>query len=181
MLTTLFSWKSHINWLFQFFWASVHSAIESHDVFRMPTIFRLTKAKFCHWYERTRSNGGRRVTVAVRRDSSRCHTLNGWLCMSYRCHHCWLAALAVQSPLIASGLQSGQFWTMLTAVWDLVPSVLHLSDGFQCSPTLNCQPYEGRLPLTSWWRKSSNMTVWQSSLISLAHHCYDWHPGSRCG
>jgi len=65
----------------------------------------------------------------------------------------------------------------------LVPSVLHLSHGFQCSPTLNRQPYEGRLPLTSWWRKSSNMTVSQSSLISLTHHCYDWHPGSccRCG
>ena len=29
--------------------------------------------------------------------------------------------------------------------------------------------YEGRLPLTSWWRKSSNMTVGQSSLISLTH------------
>jgi len=25
------------------------------------------------------------------------------------------------------------------------------------------------------------MTVGQSRLISLAHHCYDWHPGSRCG
>ena len=34
----------------------------------------------------------------------------------------------------------------------------------------NRQPYEGRLPLTSWWRKSSNMTVGQSSLIYLAHH-----------
>ena len=34
-----------------------------------------------------------------------------------------------------------------------VPSVLHLSHGFQCSPTLNCQPHKGRLPLTSWWRK----------------------------
>ena len=43
----------------------------------------------------------------------------------------------------------------------------------QCFPKLNGQPYEGRLPLTSWWRKSSNMTVGQSSLISLAHHCYD--------
>ena len=41
------------------------------------------------------------------------------------------------------------------------------------APTLNCQPYEGRLPLTSWWRKSSNMTVGQSSLISLAHRCYE--------
>jgi len=47
------------------------------------------------------------------------------------------------------------------------------SHGFQFSPTLNRQPYEGRLPLTSWWRKSSNMTVGQSSLIYLAHHCYD--------
>ena len=44
--------------------------------------------------------------------------------------------------------------------------VLHCSHGFQCSPTFNRQPYEGRLPLTSWWRKLSNMTVGQSSLIS---------------
>ena len=51
--------------------------------------------------------------------------------------------------------------------------LLHLSHGFQCSPTLNRQPYEGRLPLTSSWRKSSNVTVGQSSLISLIHHCYD--------
>jgi len=63
----------------------------------------------------------------------------------------------------------------------MVLSVLHLFHGFQCSPTLNCQPYEGRLPLTSWWRKSSNMTVGQSSLIFLTHHCYDWHLRSHCG
>jgi len=69
-------------------------------------------------------------------------------------------------------------WTLPCAS-SLIPSVLHLSHGFQCSPTLN--HYEGRLPLTNWWRKSSNMTVGQSSLISLTHHCYDWHPGSRCG
>jgi len=25
------------------------------------------------------------------------------------------------------------------------------------------------------------MTVGQSSLISLTHHCYNWHPGSHCG
>jgi len=37
----------------------------------------------------------------------------------------------------------------------------------------NTEPYEKRLPQTSWWRKLSNMTVGQSSLISLAHHCYD--------
>jgi len=59
--------------------------------------------------------------------------------------------------------------------------ILLLSHGLQCSPTLNRQPYEGRLPLTSWWRKSSNMTVGQSSLISLTHHCYDCHRGSYCG
>jgi len=73
-------------------------------------------------------------------------------------------------------------WTLhVPCVSSLLPCVLHLSHGFQCSPTLNCQPYEGRLPLTCWWRKLSNMTVGQSSLISLAHHCYDWHPGRRCG
>ena len=29
--------------------------------------------------------------------------------------------------------------------------------------------------------KIVNMTVGQSSLISLTHHYYDWHPGSHCG
>ena len=52
-------------------------------------------------------------------------------------------------------------------------SVLYLSYGFQCSPALNRQPYEKRLTLTSWWRKSSNTTVGQSNLISLAHHLCD--------
>ena len=42
----------------------------------------------------------------------------------------------------------------------LVPSVLHLSHGFQCFPTLNRQPYEGRLPLTSWWRKFVEHDNW---------------------
>ena len=71
-------------------------------------------------------------------------------------------------------------WT-LPCVSSLVPSVLHLSHGFQCSSTFNRQPYEGRFPPTSWLRKSSNVAVGQFSLISLTHHCYDWHPGSRCG
>ena len=35
-------------------------------------------------------------------------------------------------------------------VSSLVASILHLSHGFQYTPTLNRQPYEGRLPLTSW-------------------------------
>jgi len=93
------------------------------------------------------------------------------------------SALALcYSPLSGHALltQVRCSWT-LPCVSSLVISVLHISHGFQCSPTLNRQPYEGRLPLTSWWRKSSNMTIGQSSLIYLAHHCYDWHPGSRCG
>ena len=106
------------------------------------------------------------------------------------CCNCSTTANTLQSSalvlmLFSSRVQSGhalltQFRSMCS--WTLPCTfVLHLSHGFQCSPTLNCQPYEGRLPLTSWWRKSSNMTVGQSSLISLPHHCYDWHPGSRCG
>jgi len=52
---------------------------------------------------------------------------------------------------------------------------------FQCALTLNHQPYEGRLPLTSWWRNLSNLTVGQSSLISLTHHYYNLYPVNRCG
>ena len=48
-------------------------------------------------------------------------------------------------------------------------------------PWLPVLSNEERLPLTSWWRKSSNMIVGQSSLISLTHHWHDWHPGSHCG
>ena len=50
-------------------------------------------------------------------------------------------------------------WT-LPCVSSLVPFVLHLSHGFQCFPTLNRQPYEGRLPLTSWWRKIVKHDSW---------------------
>ena len=101
-------------------------------------------------------------------------------------HLLWHFAIHQQTTAPQSGhtlltqVRSMCSWT-LPCVSFLVPAVLHLSHGFQCSPTLNRQPYEERLPLTSWWRKLSNMTVGQSSLISLAHHCYDWHPGSRCG
>ena len=58
-----------------------------------------------------------------------------------------------------------------TAV-DTIDTLMHYFEQCQLM-TLNREPYEGRLPLTSWWRKSSNMTVGQSSLIYLAHHCYD--------
>ena len=92
------------------------------------------------------------------------------------CHLLW--RFAIQVTLCSH--KSGRCAVELCAS-SLVPSILHLSHGFQCSPTLNCQSYEGRLPLTSSWRKSSNMTVGQSSLTSLAQHCYDSYPGSRCG
>jgi len=84
------------------------------------------------------------------------------------------------SHAVLTQVRSMCSWSLPCAL-SVVPSILHLSHGFQCSPTLNRQPYKGRLPLTSWWRKSSNMTVGLFSLISLTHHCYDWHPGSCCG
>jgi len=71
-------------------------------------------------------------------------------------HLLWRFAIQHQSTAPQSGhallTQVGSMcsWT-LPCVSSLVPSVLHLSQGFQCSPTLNRQPYEGRLPLTSWW------------------------------
>jgi len=79
------------------------------------------------------------------------------------------------APVLSCSAHTSQVDVQLnsTNASSLVPSVPHLSNSFQCSPTLNLQPYEGRLPLTSRWRKSSNMTVGQSSLISLTHHCYD--------
>jgi len=99
-------------------------------------------------------------------------------------HLLWCFAIQQQSTAPQSGhalltqVRSMCSWT-LPCVSSLVPSILHLSQGFQCSPTLNRQPYEGRLPLTSWRRKSSNMTVGQSSLTFLAHFCYDRHPESK--
>ena len=66
-------------------------------------------------------------------------------------------------------------WT-LPCVSSLVPSVLHLSHGFQRSPTLNRHTYERRLPLTSWQKKSSNTTDGQSSLIFSTHHFSDRKP-----
>ena len=91
------------------------------------------------------------------------------------------ALLSMTSPFSSSRAREvtchfghvNRFYYLLTYLLTYLPFVLHLYRGFQCSPTLNRQPYELRLPLTSWWRKSPNMTVGQSSLISLAHHCYD--------
>ena len=89
----------------------------------------------------------------------------------------WVTNISrVLCPSLLSSHKSGRCAVNSTATMHLIlaPSILHLSHGFQCSPTLNHQPYEGRLPLTSWWRKSSNMTVGQSSLISSTHHFCDW-------
>jgi len=87
------------------------------------------------------------------------------------------------APVWLRSAHTTQVGVQLNSTMRLISGTLRSTPlpSFQCSPTLNRQPYEGRLPLTSWWRKSSNMTVGQSRLISLTHHCYDWHPGSRCG
>ena len=63
----------------------------------------------------------------------------------YDVPHLWYPPFYT-SPMVSSALQ---YWT-----WQFT-FVLII-------------PYEGRLPLTSWWRKSSNMTVGQCSLIYLA-------------
>ena len=49
--------------------------------------------------------------------------------------------------------------TPLSALQQLVKFCFYHTFTIIFSPTLNRQPYKGRLPLTSWWRKLSNMTV----------------------
>jgi len=79
------------------------------------------------------------------------------------------------APVWSCSAHTSQVDVQLNTTMRLISGtcILHLSHGFQCSPTLNRQPYVGRLPRTSCWRKSLNMTVGQPSLISLTHHCYD--------
>ena len=43
---------------------------------------------------------------------------------------------------------------MAINIFDVLVIPHHCSISNMCSPTLNRQPYEGRLPLTIWWRKS---------------------------
>ena len=108
--------------------------------------------------------------------------LSTWCCrfLIVDKHTLWIVLIAVVITALALGYsaeyapQSGHdlltqvrsmcSWT-LPCVSSLVPSISH---GFQCSPTLNRQPYGGRLPLTSWWRKSSNMTVGQPASVALS-------------
>jgi len=84
--------------------------------------------------------------------------------------------IAALTTFIKNGFQqnlkTGAVFLDLTAAYD---TVWHTALLYKLSKSMPYwfKPYEGRLPLTSWWRKSSNMTVDQSSLISLAHHCYD--------
>jgi len=59
-------------------------------------------------------------------------------------------------------------WT-LPCISSLVPSVLHLSHGFQCSPTLN-PTKEG----CHWQAGGENRQTWQLGNPA-------WYPGSRCG
>ena len=84
------------------------------------------------------------------------------------------------APVWSRSADTSQVDVQLNSTMRLISGTLHFTP-LPWFPTLNCQPYERRMPLTSWWRKSSNMTVGQSSLISLAHHCCDRHPGNRCG
>ena len=69
-------------------------------------------------------------------------------------------------------------------------STMRLISGTLCSTPLPWLPVLSNIELPALRRKAatdklvekmSNMTVGQSSLISSAHHCCDWHPGNRCG
>jgi len=84
-------------------------------------------------------------------------------------------------PVWSRSAHTSRVHVQLNSTMRLISVTLHSTPLPHCSPSLNRQPYEGRLPMTSWWRKSSNMTVGHSSLMSSTHHCYDWHPGSHCG
>jgi len=71
------------------------------------------------------------------------------------------------APVWSRSAHTSQVDVQLNSTMRLISGTLRstLLPWFQCSPTLNRQPYEGRLPLTSWWRKSPNMTVGQSRRI----------------
>jgi len=53
----------------------------------------------------------------------------------------WL--IVTSRSLVLTQVRSMCSWT-LPCISSLVPSILHLSHGFQCSPTFNRQPYEER-------------------------------------
>jgi len=80
------------------------------------------------------------------------------------------------APVWSRSAHTSQVDVQLNSTMHLISGTLR-STPLPWLPVLsNIEPpalYEGRLPLTSWWRKSSNMTVGQCSLIYLAHHCYD--------
>ena len=65
------------------------------------------------------------------------------------CFDALLFSSRVLRPSLVSSSLTSQVDVQLNYTMRLT-SVLLLSHGFQCSPTLNRQPYEGRLPLTSW-------------------------------
>ena len=77
----------------------------------------------------------------------------------------WRFAIQQQSTALQSGhalltqVRSMYSWT-LPCVSSLVPSVLHLSHGFQCSPTLNRQPY-GTKEGCHWQAGGENRQTWQ--------------------
>ena len=86
------------------------------------------------------------------------------------------------APVWSRSAHTSQIDVQLNSTMHLISGTLR-STPLQWLPVLsNIEPpaLRKRLPLTSWWRKLSNMTVGQSSLISSPYHCYDWHPGSRC-
>ena len=79
------------------------------------------------------------------------------------------------APVWSCSAHKSQVDVQLNSTMQLTSGTLRSTPLPWLSVLSNIEPpaYKGRLPLTSWWRKSSNMTVGQSNLISLTHHCYD--------
>ena len=93
---------------------------------------------------------------------------------------CYSAAVYC-APVWSRSAHTSRVDVQLNSTMRLISSTLrhsYTSPMASCSPVSNIEPPALRrkatsLPLTNWWRKSSNMTVGQSSLIYLVHHCYD--------
>ena len=80
------------------------------------------------------------------------------------------------APVWSRSAHTSQVDVQLNSTMHLISGTLR-STPLPWLPVLsNIEPYEGRLPLTSWWRKSSNMTVGQSSLISRKPLWLDLQP-----
>ena len=108
------------------------------------------------------------------------HIHANWLCLAFNA----LLSVVKQSYTVWSrSAHTSQFDVQLNSTMRLISGTLH-STPLPWLPVLSnieLPALRRKAATDSWWRKLSNITVGQSSLISLTHCCYDRHPGSHCG